>query len=178
MPERLYHLTSLYSQYKWPHYEKAIAVCPHLIRKEGITNLSHALYSTSYIGHERYLDHHAGEPVPKPGCSCGFYAQPTLEGVPVSSLLPTPQGQIELPMIYVAGSIRIWGKVVEAEHGWRAQFAYPERLFIVIPDNRTMDNVFKPRMEMFRQGLLDGYGVPVGYCQRDDFGNLTQALLD
>ena len=36
----------------------------------------------------------------------------------------------------VDGEVSLWGKVIKAEHGYRAEFAYPRKLFV--PNNPTV----------------------------------------
>lgn len=55
---------------------------------------------------------------PDENCSCGIYAATTEEGVPGGG--------------NVYGKVRLWGKVVPGENGYRAQFAYPSE-FRVAP---------------------------------------------
>ena len=56
-------------------------------------------------------------------CTCGVYAARTIEHL----------RQCSYKKFGVHGEVYLWGKVVEHERGWRAQFAYP-RTFVVAPD--------------------------------------------
>jgi hypothetical protein len=60
---------------------------------------------------------------PGPACSCGVHAGRSLEGFP----RPRPAW----PPPTVLGTVALWGTVVEHEHGWRAEHAYPSRLLLV-----------------------------------------------
>jgi hypothetical protein len=53
-------------------------------------------------------------------CTCGVYAARTMEHL----------NQCGYQKFGVHGEVYLWGKVVEHERGWRAQFAYPKRLFL------------------------------------------------
>jgi len=61
--------------------------------------------------------------LPSFNCTCGVYAAKTIEHL----------RQCGYKKFGVHGEVYLWGKVVEHERGWRAQFAYP-RTFIVAPD--------------------------------------------
>jgi hypothetical protein len=53
-------------------------------------------------------------------CTCGVYAAKTTEHL----------HQCGYKKFGVHGEVYLWGKVVEHERGWRAQFAYPKALFL------------------------------------------------
>jgi preprotein translocase subunit YajC len=53
-------------------------------------------------------------------CTCGVYAAKTMEHL----------RQCGYKKFGVHGEVYLWGKVVEHERGWRAQFAYPKALFL------------------------------------------------
>jgi hypothetical protein len=57
---------------------------------------------------------------PDPGCTCGIYA--------ADSLAFVERSRPAWPPPTVIGRVSLWGSVVAHEHGWRARFAYPERL--------------------------------------------------
>lgn len=57
---------------------------------------------------------------PMPGCSCGFYAFTTLQ-----ELVDQGYGyQNFLAEVY------LWGRIIEHEKGYRAQFCYPKTLYL------------------------------------------------
>jgi hypothetical protein len=62
---------------------------------------------------------------PNPDCNCGIHASRSLE------TLERPRPAWPPPT--VAGTVSLWGRVVEHELGWRAAFAYPARLRLVCP---------------------------------------------
>jgi hypothetical protein len=53
-------------------------------------------------------------------CTCGVYAARTMEHLRLCGY----------KKFGVHGEVYLWGKVVEHERGWRAQFAYPKTLFL------------------------------------------------
>lgn len=73
--------------------------------------------------------------VPAMRCSCGIYATNNLEEA-------VNYGEI-------LGRVAMWGHVIEHSNGYRAQFAYPQSLYV--PDQLV--ETMKP--------LLADYGVPV-----------------
>ena len=52
--------------------------------------------------------------VPTKDCMCGIYAMKQSQRIPVDGS--------------VQGSVKLWGRFLEAEQGYRAQYAYPEKL--------------------------------------------------
>jgi preprotein translocase subunit YajC len=58
--------------------------------------------------------------LPDFNCTCGVYAAKTIEHL----------HQCGYKKFGVRGEVYLWGKVVEHERGWRAQFAYPKTLFL------------------------------------------------
>jgi hypothetical protein len=64
--------------------------------------------------------HNSGES-PHFNCTCGVYAARTIEHL----------HQCGYKRFGVHGEVFLWGKVVEHERGWRAEFAYPKSLFLV-----------------------------------------------
>jgi len=62
-------------------------------------------------------------PAPDLRCQCGIHASRSL-----ASFEPSRPAWPPTPVI---GTVAIWGRIVEHERGWRAQFAYPGRLRLV-----------------------------------------------
>jgi hypothetical protein len=71
--------------------------------------------------------------------------------------------------VVVIGRVSLWGLVVECERGWRAQLAYPERLFVGCGP-RARDDVHIRAAD----ALERNYGVPA--VPRATIG--VDALLD
>jgi hypothetical protein len=65
----------------------------------------------------------AEHPSPDRSCTCGVYASDTLR-----SLVAPPR---RFPPLPVLGTVSLWGRVIEHARGWRAEFAYPDRLRLV-----------------------------------------------
>jgi hypothetical protein len=89
-------------------------------------------------------------PAPDEGCACGVYAvfHPLLLEE-VQWLDQTPPDVERIPGVLVVGQVALWGKVVQHERGWRAQFAYPTHLYAFTHDEALVD------------GLRQDYQVPV-----------------
>jgi hypothetical protein len=62
-------------------------------------------------------------PTPVAGCTCGIYASSSLRTLVTS----TPA----MPAVSAVGTVALWGRVIEHERGWRAEYAYPDRLTLV-----------------------------------------------
>ena len=81
---------------------------------------------------------------PGKGCTCGVYASTDLERL---------RGQILFGLRrMVVGEVSLWGKVIPAQHGYRAQFAYPRRLLVLERVAAADPTVVE---------ALADYGVPV-----------------
>ena len=75
---------------------------------------------------------------PGAGCTCGVYALIDKEQLELQFLWPS------MPSVY--GRVNLWGRVIVAEKGYRAQFAYPAELWVA--DGTIVE-------------ALGAYGVPV-----------------
>jgi preprotein translocase subunit YajC len=63
---------------------------------------------------------HGADEVPALKCSCGVYATSSFSFL----------RRMEYERYGIKGEVYLWGKVVEHENGWRAQFAYPKSLLL------------------------------------------------
>jgi hypothetical protein len=61
---------------------------------------------------------------PWPGCECGVYGYRTREAAE-DHLEQFREGNGEYVLGWAFGRVSLWGRIVECEHGWRAQQAYP-----------------------------------------------------
>lgn len=89
---------------------KAAAIWPVGKRMEALCN------------HKTSTNH---EP-PEQNCSCGIYAARTFDHLAEQRY---QEFMAEGPVV-IAGTVWLWGKVIQASHGFRAQYAYPKRLWI------------------------------------------------
>jgi hypothetical protein len=87
----------------------------------------------------------ASHGAPEEGCTCGIYATRDLKTLRSKMLFGLG--------LMVVGEVALWGKVISATRGYRAQFAYPRRLYVV---QRTSDWDQSSTIS-----ALSVYGVPV-----------------
>ena len=64
---------------------------------------------------------HASQVAPLAECGCGFYAFKTL--VDLVEWLEDRESSI------VLGEVYLWGKIVDCQYGYRAQYAYPKGFY-------------------------------------------------
>jgi hypothetical protein len=79
---------------------------------------------------------------PHVACSCGYWAFKSSELMTKALHDYVAKGQ----GVFVVGTVELWGKVIECENGFRAEFSYPKELWLLKPG---LDN------------LSWKYGVPV-----------------
>lgn len=119
-------LRSVSFGYSWVPFEKARASCDRCLS----------------------TDHTDRDCTPGEHCSCGFYTARTLShlrSMGYHSYHSEHDGDIT-----IVGRVANWGKVIPGTQGWRAEYAYPELLFVPFEVART---IAKP--------LSNTYGVPV-----------------
>ncbi len=97
---------------------------------------------------------------PDSACKCGLYAVESLSNLmevyQTSNRLFYRMSVERYPA--VVGLVKMWGKVIPGEWGWRAQYAYPSKLYVI-------DRV-AGRLRSRRQRVLDDlqrYGVPIEF---------------
>ena len=112
----------------------------------------------------RLVDGSFWKPHDSPGeaCRCGIYGATNLRALRSHPLFGF--------RFTVAGEVLLWGKVIQGQLGYRAQYAYPKHLFVVL---RPAD-----RREQALEALA-AYGVPVESMHYDDFAfSPTIAVVD
>jgi hypothetical protein len=102
---------------------------------------------------------HAGREhrTPETKCGCGIYGVATV--TQALDYLESGHGLVRRPLPAVLGIVKLWGRVLECERGWRAAFAYPARLFVVPSRARGSET------RRLAEGL-GRYGVPVDVLDR------------
>ena len=85
----------------------------------------------------------------KSSCSCGVYAFKDLADA-FMYLLGIRDRLLGMAIDTAFGTVSLWGKVVECERGYRAQFAYPRHIYL-------------PATAYYRvPDVSSAFGVPVG----------------
>jgi hypothetical protein len=91
---------------------------------------------------------------PELDCSCGIYAFDSLKA------MKTEYYWTSFP---ISGEVWLWGKIVQHKTGFRAQYAYPKKLYFfrhrVMPDGSKAEHPGKRRIP-YAEYLADEYGVP------------------
>ena len=119
---------------EWPPNKAFAAICRYARRDPSD-------FRFRYAGGGKPAAHEA----PTEGCTCGVYAARDLKNLRAKMLYGLG--------LMVVGEVSLWGKVIPGTRGYRAQFAYPRRLFVV---QRTVD------WDQSRTvAALGVYGVPV-----------------
>lgn len=85
---------------------------------------------------------------PAPGCGCGLYAAADLDG-----LRARDQCLSADPL--VVGEVALWGEVLDADDGYRAELAEPASLWLVA------DTLAPAELDAARADLATAYAVPV-----------------
>ena len=117
----------------WPVGRALEAVCRHAKREAGDVRYQ-------FVGGYKRSRHGA----PEEGCTCGIYAAQDLR---------TLRAKMLFGLGLMVGEVSMWGKIITGTRGFRAQFAYPRRLYVV---QRTADWDQSSTIN-----ALGVYGVPV-----------------
>jgi hypothetical protein len=103
---------------------------------------------------------HDAHDVPQANCTCGVYAAKTLQHL-------CSMGYAKCG---IHGEVHLWGTVVEHEHGWRAQFAYPKALFLspdLIPsDTKEMESRLEVLAAYDTDVFIVGGGQSIPLCRK------------
>lgn len=114
---------------------------------------------------------------PSRGCTCGVYAARTAGQV----LSHARRFRLRGDAVHrVVGRVDLWGRVVEADRGWRGELAYPETLFVPAVRSRILrpGRLPAPRRSVERiAASLAAYGAPVEVLDCDAYARLA-ALLE
>ncbi len=132
-PHLLFSATAM-SETPWPADRTMTAVCRRTI----------TFAAFAYYGANRGANH--DEVAPAMDCTCGVYARATPERVMREYYKGATQGGMA-----VIGRVRLWGRVIEHEDGYRAQCA---RVDMLLP-------LWPPRMDARMRALAARYGATV-----------------
>jgi len=124
--------------------------------------LGSVAHKLSWPGRERAEATCAGghdHAAPDVNCRCGLYATRLLG----SLIMEYEPAMTRPPDFTIVGRCHFWGQIVEHEGGIRAQYGYPDRLWLIIPelwdDMDAMAMLFREMMPTCDM-LQDAYGVP------------------
>jgi hypothetical protein len=92
---------------------------------------------------------------PSKSCTCGLYALSEVSDVLRYSRTNRASYGV------VLGTVSLWGRVIVAEHGFRAEHGYPRTLTVLTED-------FEPSCVVMDS--LRAYRVPLSACRWADFG--------
>ena len=62
------------------------------------------------------------------GCHCGIYGVTRMDHVEPIAMLPQPQRGLVVESWPVVGVVSLWGRVIQHEQGYRAEYARPLKL--------------------------------------------------
>jgi len=128
---------------------------------EGVWWLKSVVFNDRWAPHERQdarcrrsllrrlLKRQRRHAAPDQSCSCGIYAA---ESERVRPYLGREEEN------WAFGRVKLWGRIVECAHGFKAEHCYPERLYVV---PRQLDGRRRGREALEIAFSLQDYGVPV-----------------
>lgn len=87
--------------------------------------------------------------VPGQNCSCGFYTARSLDHLRRMGYHRYQNGD-DAVKATIVGRVANWGKVIPGTQGWRAEYAYPEMLYVPFEIARGV-----------AQAVSNTYGIPV-----------------
>jgi hypothetical protein len=134
-----------------------------VVTREGL-RLASVLYPTIWTPREEVVAtcrpgaDRPGHIAPDLQCGCGIYGskRPDLATEYVHG--HGHGGPTGRPLLRVMGTVSLWGKVIEGEHGFRASHAYPKRLYV--PVNRIPGALRVPPAKVAYE-LMSAYRVEV-----------------
>ena len=138
-------LSSLLYPAVWQPRREASAVCRR---------------SLAYLPWERMALHEA----PAVDCVCGIYGGAR----PIQAVAFLGLDGASGAVYRVLGRVSLWGRVVRAEAGSRAEFGYPEHIYVPEPSARARVRRWRrPPPATAVADALGDYGVPVELIEAD-----------
>lgn len=104
-------LISLFKDTVWVPGEKMTATC---LAQTGPVHITRRACSSS----------------PQFECQCGIWGVPARDDLPRYGEGPGPRAPEHQSHLIVVGRVTLWGRVIEHDRGWRAQYAYPYELLV------------------------------------------------
>jgi hypothetical protein len=114
-------------------------------------------------------------------CDCGVYASSSAsDAAPFAVCYGSSR---RYPLARILGRVALWGTIVECDRGWRAELAYPDRLYVARRRCESAERrvpLWRPRYARLpADELLDAlaaYGVPIEQVSADSIPDLARAL--
>jgi hypothetical protein len=122
--EKKYYMSSGTYPTRWPHRKEVKAQC----NCDRRTSVNDVLV---------YEDNSKDPEAPVQGHMCGIHCERKLEQCIAYVSTATKETEDELKLGSLAVRLSIWGKILEGEHGYRAQYAYPNAIYL--PANKAAD---------------------------------------
>ena len=82
-------------------------------------------------------------PAPCADCQCGIWAFKELDGLVAA--IGNKYGAVR-----VLGNVQLWGRVIETENGYRAQYAYPSELWLLDSSLEELGLIYDVPVRMIR----------------------------
>ena len=120
----------------YPVMEKMTAIC--LCAQNAVNARAIFINGTPSMANPAGIEDFAPQHVaPDWNCNCGIWAFKTLDH------LMAVLGQHHYGKLPVLGTVNMWGRVIETENGFRAQYAYPKELWLVDPAVERVGGLYK-----------------------------------
>jgi hypothetical protein len=116
--------------------------------------------------------------VPALSGTCGYHAHKTKEQVHLAFGYTLTEVHRRTGLVYAWGEVYLWGKVVEHENGYRAQFAYPKRLWVTKPAIVGMEVPDYPSMLRRLYGVEAAWAPDVQEPEPFCAGSAEKTLID
>lgn len=103
-------------------------------------------------------DLHKAHKPPVKSCGCGIYAVKTFEDLKEHgyNMLGDREQTLYWPeQTYVVVQVALWGEVVEGRIGYRAQYAYPQKVWV--PSNKLKVGALIRERYGVKLGIIDRY---------------------
>jgi hypothetical protein len=144
----------------WPPGEAVVASCQTRSRPAGVV---------AWPPH----------PVPWELCHCGIHASQSAQSAVSYASAPNLARHIHEVEQPVFGRVSLWGLVVECEHGWRAEHAYPAALHVPALTVRRGRDREQEHPSLPAEAIADAltrYGVPVELIASETLRDAAQQL--
>jgi hypothetical protein len=95
----------------------------------------------------------ADHAAPRWGCQCGIYGLARPEDADALEASPRPQRSRLADNWQVVGAVFLWGRVIQHDHGYRAEYARPVKLLaasaaVDTPEGRSLMDAVSQRYEI------------------------------